>query len=233
MTVSWSGVDLADLQSLAIQHPAGIEVSTALDSQEISLSLETDIQAEGHEELAQLFKQAISDQSVWSGQTPRISVPEPSSLHPSYACFESQGASPEDPAILRGICVRELRILLPAKKLLELDLSWKGQALIRSVETPLMTLRLPEDGSLRIHRLRGRIQLRGGGIGASAIIDKLLPGSNPDQGIRGDIQARLSRVGRMELRDVMGSIYVALEQPAPSTVTVDGKAVERFPFHRP
>jgi hypothetical protein len=218
--LSWSGVDLADLRSLAVEHSRAIHVTSNPAVGELSVMLQVDVQPVDHETVVKDFERKVREASRLDGQDPRLVVP-------AHECIESANA------VKKGACARELTIVVPARKALGLELSWQGQARVESLELTELVLRVPPSGGALVRRVRGNVQLRGGGPESAVRVETVMPSSEAATDIRGNLTARLSTVGRLELSAIAGKVLLFVDRPDDAFVTLDGAVIRDFPFQRP
>ena len=227
--LSWSGIDLDEIRSLEIRHPAPIRVQSTSDSTELQVFVRIDLQTENHRVLAQQFRDEALERSRLEGTAPLVQVP-------SRTCTENRNSGGELERI-RGICVRELLVYVPASKPIELKIASFGGSL-RVQDATLKKLEvtsLPVTGSIQVTNTSGDVALTGtGGAGLAINVDRLRP--SLAGGTLGSLIARLQSVRRMIVNRVPGKVMILPATGSTITVaemvSVDGRQISEFPYDR-
>jgi hypothetical protein len=220
--LTWNGADLAALEKLIIRHPSGVNVFQTDDSRALSIIVPVFVQKDEHAQLANQLKLDFLRLSKINGASPEI-------VFPTRECTEPNAGQRADAGI-RGMCVRKMTVLLPANRLIHLDLSWNGAAFIQGIRTSLLTLNLPEIGIARLLDIGGNVTVYGGGPTAQLLAD----GIAPVEDAAGDFSAELTSVRNLQLWRVSGAVRIGITNPTENTaVLLDGKPITEFPYPRP
>jgi hypothetical protein len=209
--LTWNGGDLASLLSLTLSHPGSLRVISGGDNKELSIILPVDIQRDGHEAIASTFENEMRAASAVVGTDPVIQIPR-------RHCAET-------PRSVSGLCVRSLIVVVPASKLLDVELAWDGSSRIEGAAFKSLKLHMPPSGIQRVIRIAGEIELLGGGDQADILVDRV--SANALGGAR--LISRLQSADLLQLIDIRGRVIV-FELPRATRVLHDGREVTEFPY---
>jgi len=222
ISYTWKGAELASLRKLSVIHPASIRVIGIPGTEELNLFLMLDIQADHHDELSNTYRDEVLKLSDLQSADAKAELPE-------RDCQETRNAQ-NQVTQLRGICVRELTIVVPPQSRAELDLKFKKFFTAKNGQSPLMSVHLSEleKSALKLRQWRGAVSLDGGHSADVIQADHL---SNLENYWRG-FTANLKALSSMHLQIIENKIQIDLKDASGSSVTLEGEKIEKFPYIR-